>query len=156
MKKFRAYVDTSVIGGCFDKEFAFYSNALFDKIRKGEIIAVISDITVEELVKAPDFVQENFKKLPVDFIEKVEINQEVIDLANCYMENKVVPGDFRNDAVHIAVGTVYAVDVLLTWNFKHIVNLQRIRRFNSINLKEGYPFIEVRSPREVIENDREE
>lgn len=152
MKKLRVYLDTSVIGGCFDKEFAHHSNALFEKIKKGEIIAVISDITAEELSKAPAFVQENFTNLPVEFIEKVDTNQEVIDLANCYMENEAVPGNFRNDALHIAIGTVHAVDAILSWNFKHIVNLRRIRKFNSINLNEGYSLIEIRSPREVIDN----
>lgn len=146
-------MDTSVIGGCFDKEFAFYSNALFDKIKRGEIIAVISDITVEELNRSPGFVQENFMGLPIDFIEKVVTTPEVIELANSYLKHQVVPQSFRNDALHIAIGSVYRVDILLSWNFKHIVNLNRIRQFNSINLMENYPIIEIRSPREVINYD---
>lgn len=153
MKKLRVYLDTSVIGGCFDKEFANYSNALFDNIKRGEIIAVISDITTEELNRAPAFVQENFLNLPIDYIERVVTTQEVIELANSYLEHQVVSQSYRNDALHIAIGSVYLVDILLSWNFKHIVNLNRIRQFNSVNMMEGYPIIEIRSPREVISDD---
>lgn len=86
MKKQRAYIDTSVIGGCFDREFAEHSNALFRKIEDGEITAVISDITAEELERAPDFVQENFLKLPPNSIEKVESDKESVDLEYCRFE----------------------------------------------------------------------
>lgn len=153
MKKLRAYLDTSVIGGCFDEEFAKHSNALFEKIKRGDMIAVISDITAEELKNAPGFVQDNLLGLPVDFTERVMVTPEVIELANSYLEHGVVSQNHRNDALHIAIGSVYLVDILLSWNFKHIVNLNRIRQFNSINLMEGYPTIEIRSPREVINDD---
>ncbi len=52
---------------------------------------------------------------------------------------------------HIAVATLGRVDVVVSWNFKHIVNLNRIRLYNSVNLKLGYPMIEIRSPREVLD-----
>lgn len=58
--------------------------------------------------------------------------------------------EYLLDAQHIAIATINRVDVLVSWNFKHIVNLRRIHLYNSINLKYGYPLIEIRSPREVI------
>jgi predicted nucleic acid-binding protein len=56
----------------------------------------------------------------------------------------------RADALHIALATAARVDVLVSWNFKHIVNLRRIHAFNAVNLKHGYPVLEIRNPREVI------
>ena len=70
-----------------------------------------------------------------------------------YMGQKIVSENYYGDALHIAIATVLRVDVLVSWNFKHIVNLDRIKQFNSVNLKEGYSILEIRSPREVIENE---
>jgi hypothetical protein len=66
------------------------------------------------------------------------------------MDEKIINEKYRSDALHIAVATVSGVDVLVSWNFKHIVNLNRIKLFNSINLKEGYNLLEIRTPLEVI------
>lgn len=130
-----------------------YSNLLFEEIRKGGKIAVISEITIEELTKAPGFIIDNFKNLPVDSVEEIMVNQEMIDLAEIYLDNNIVTVNYREDALHIAIATVAQVDVLLSWNFKHIVNLNRIIQFNAVNLKEGYKPLEIRSPQEVLEND---
>ena len=59
----------------------------------------------------------------------------------------------RADALHIAVATVARVDVLVSWNFKHIVNLRRIHAYNAVNLKRGYPLLEIRTPREVLDDE---
>ena len=55
------------------------------------------------------------------------------------------------DAQHIAIASVFKVDLVVSWNFKHIVNYKKIRLYNSVNLKNGYPLIEIRSPREVVD-----
>ena len=57
---------------------------------------------------------------------------------------------FFEDALHIAIATINKVDVLVSWNFKHIVNINRIRLYNSVNLKSGYSMIDIRSPREIL------
>jgi hypothetical protein len=59
----------------------------------------------------------------------------------------------RADALHIALATVARVDVLVSWNFKHIVNLARIHAYNAVNLKRGYPLLEIRTPREIVEDE---
>ncbi len=56
----------------------------------------------------------------------------------------------HEDALHIAIATIHRVDVLVSWNFKHIVNLDRIRKYNAVNLMNGYPMIEIRNPREIL------
>lgn len=65
----------------------------------------------------------------------------------------VLPAKMRVDAQHIAIATVGRVDVLVSWNFKHIVNLRRIHGYNSVNLRRGYPMIEIRTPREVLSDE---
>ena len=81
------------------------------------------------------------------------VNEEMVKLAEKYMEQKIVSEKYYSDALHIAVATVIGVDVLVSWNFKHIVNLDKIKLFNSVNLREGYSILEIRTPREVVTNE---
>ncbi|MCK4765159.1 MAG: PIN domain protein [Candidatus Aminicenantes bacterium] len=152
--KFRAYIDTSVIGGCFDDEFAEYSNLLFDEFKDGKKIAVVSNITLRELKLAPENVKMKLKEIPGKQVEYVSLTEEAEELAQIYIQSGVVTSKHLLDAEHIAIATVERVDILLSWNFKHIVNIHRIKGFNSINMKEGYQLLEIRTPREVIENER--
>lgn len=71
-------------------------------------------------------------------------------LATSYISSGVIGAAKKVDAQHIATATVHRVDVLVSWNFKHIVNLERIHGYNSVNLRHGYPLLEIRSPQEVI------
>lgn len=73
--------------------------------------------------------------------------------AEAYIRAAVLSPGMRADAQHIAIATVGRVDVLVSWNFKHIVNLERIRGYNSVNLRQGYPLIEIRTPREVVSDE---
>ena len=75
---------------------------------------------------------------------------ETGNLADKYISEKVISGKYYEDALHIAISTIYHVNVLASWNFKHIVNLDRIRMYNSVNLKNGYPMLEIRTPREIL------
>lgn len=149
--KQRVYIDTSVIGGCFDQEFEDWSNRLFDDFRSGKTIAVISDITLDELSEAPQKVQNNFSTIPDDSLEILTSNQESRELAE-----KAVSRRFYEDALHIAIATINQVNVLASWNFKHIVNLDRIRMYNSVNLKNGFSMLEIRTPREILKFDDDE
>ncbi|HAG09467.1 MAG TPA: PIN domain protein [Desulfotomaculum sp.] len=148
--RFRIYIDTSVIGGCLDKEFQNASQELIDKFKRGEAIAVMSELTTLELKDAPQEVQDILKEIPEKNIEYVELTEEAVNLAGKYIAEGVIGGGKLVDAEHIAIATINRVDVLVSWNFRHIVNLQRIRGYNSVNLKYGYPLLEIRSPLEVI------
>jgi len=154
--KQRVYIDTSVIGGCFDKEFEEWSNRLFDDFKSGKRIAVISDITLDELADAPKKVQDNFNTIPENYLEIIASDTEARDLADKYILEKAVSSKFYEDALHIAISTIYKVNVLASWNFKHIVNLDRIRMYNSVNLKNGFSILEIRTPREIIKFDDDE
>jgi hypothetical protein len=145
----KVYLENSVIGGYYDDEFKEYTFKLFEKFRNGVYIPVISTHVIAELENgAPIHVMENLKTL--DY-EKYDVNDEMLNLAEKYMMQKIVTEKYYNDVLHIAVATVLKVDVLVSWNFNHIVNLNRIKQFNSVNLREGYNALEIRSPREVIE-----
>lgn len=149
--KQRVYIDTLVIGGCCDEEFAIWSKALFDEFQEGMKVAVVSDLTFLELKDAPAAVQDILKTVPESALETVALGEEALMLADRYLKEGVVTAGNINDARHIAVASVERVDVLASWNFKHIVNLQRIHAFNAVNLKQGYPVLEIRSPREVLD-----
>lgn len=155
MKKQKVYLDTSVIGGYYDKEFKEHSEKLFELFIKGEYIAVISTTTITELEKAPEKVRNLLLTIPEENIVKIEITQEMIDLADMYLEESIVTTKYSDDALHIATASVSGMDVLVSWNFKHIVNLNKIKQFNAVNLREGYAILEIRTPREVLLNNEE-
>ncbi len=148
--KARVYIDTSVIGGCFDEEFSVWSSVLFDEFRSGHKIAVVSDLTLRELEGAPKDVRAFLSSIPQKSIENVVLSDEAEQLASDYLKKGVVGKKHIADAQHIAIASVERVDVLVSWNFQQIVNLNRIRAFNAVNLALGYPILEIRSPREVI------
>ncbi len=149
MRKLRIYLDTSVVGGYFDDEFCRDTQLLFDEIQNGQYQVVISDLTENELVNAPESVRNLFEDLGITF-ELVTVTQESIDLAAEYIKEKVVGQTSMDDCIHIATATINKVDLLISWNFKHIVNILRIRGYNSLNIKNGYAALEIRSPKDLI------
>jgi len=151
--KLRIYTDTSVLGGCEDEEFADHSVRLVDGFVRGDHVLVLSSLTVQELATAPSGVLRRVATVPEAHIETLPLNAESKELADAYIAAGVLPLGMLADAQHIAIATVGRVDVLVSWNFKHIVNLQRIHGYNAVNLRRGYPIIEIRTPREVLADD---
>ena len=147
------YFDTSVLGGVFDKEFEKESLLLFDKVKQGEIICMYSDFTETDLVNAPLNVRNYFKSLPEKNLLKVEATPNIIALATKYIEENVVGQTSFDDCVHIATATIHKADILVSWNFKHIVNIYRIRGYNAVNLQMNYHTLEIRSPKEIINHE---
>jgi hypothetical protein len=149
MKKIKIYLDTSVIGGCFDNEFEEYSSKLIDEIISNKKIGIISELTVKEISNAPKVIIEYFRSIEKIF-SLISSSTEAENLADYYLKEKIVSSKFRSDCLHIAIATVNNVDLLVSWNFKHIVNYDKIIKFNSVNLKNGYKTLQIYSPREVI------
>ena len=146
----RIYIDTSIVGGYFDKEFENDTKALFTRLENKEIIFVVSNVLEQELEKAPQQVKELLKKYDNFCLENVILTLESRILANQYIIEKVVGPTSIEDCQHIAIATINKVDVLASWNFKHIVNLTRIKGYNAINIKKGYQTLEIRTPKELI------
>ncbi len=153
--KQRIYIDTSVYGGHFDVEFAEHTIPLFDSLKNGVFTLLFSTVTQEELENAPEKVRNLVQSIKTENTEFIETTNEAIELASEYISEKVVSHTSFADCLHIALATINKADFLISWNFKHIVNVQRIRGYNSINIKNGYKQLEIRSPREFIkyEND---
>lgn len=146
--KERIYIDTSVFGGYFDEEFSEHTIPFFKRIMDGEFTVLFSVVTQDELEQAPENVKELAIGLKKKNVEFLELTDESIDLAYEYINEGVVGNSSFADCLHIALATINHANSLISWNFKHIVNIQRIRGYNSINIKKGYQQLEIRSPRE--------
>lgn len=110
----------------------------------------LSTVTQEELENAPVKVQDLVKLLKIEDTEFIEETEEVVELATQYIHENVVGKTSYADCLHIALATINHADFLVSWNFKHIVNIQRITGYNSINIKNGYKQLEIRSPRDLM------
>jgi len=151
MRTPKIYIENSVIGGYFDQEFSVPTRQLFELFRKGVYTPVISSHVMTELNDgAPEHVKANLKTINY---EEVEVSDEMRTLAEKYMTENIVSNNYYDDALHIAIATVLGVDVLVSWNFRHIVNLNKIKLFNAVNLQERYNVLEIRTPQEVLDND---
>ena len=148
--KQRIYIDTSIVGGYFDEEFREPTQKLFERLEKGEVVFVISDLLEIELIDAPKHVRELLYNFSREKFERVTLTEETLLLADSYISTGVIGKTSLEDCRHIALATVNKVDILASWNFKHIVNLDRIKGYNSVNLRMGYPMIEIRSPKDLI------
>jgi len=153
--KQRIYIDTSVVGGYYDEEFKEDTIKLFERFENDEIIFVVSDLLELELLNASQRVRKLLLKYSPDKFERIELTEEAVQLAGAYIKEKVVGETSVTDCRHIALATINKVDVLSSWNFKHIVNLDKIKGYNSVNLRLGYMIVEIRSPKDLInyEND---
>ena len=149
MEPLRIYIDTSVLGGCFDVEFAEWSNGLIRDFRAGRLVPVLSDMTAAEVTDAPTVVRELHQEMLVLAGSVLVITPKVVDLVAAYEARKILASKYAADMRHIALATIAAVDALVSWNFRHIVRLEKIRLFNAVNVESGYRVLNILSPREV-------
>ena len=143
----RVYVETSVVGAVADEEIKRQQTKPFwDAVRRGEIIIIISDVLKNELEGAPQHVRDFFGSLPESQIEQVVSTEESNRLAAQYITANVVGQSSLTDCKHIALATLAHADVLVSWNCKHIANIERGKGYDSVNEKLGYPRIAIRTP----------
>lgn len=146
----RVYADTSVFGGCFEEKFSDASQRFFEQVREGTIRLIVSDVTLEELNPAPLYVKSLLDTVPADHMEQVAASDDSKRLQSAYLNASVVGPACENDAAHIAVATIALVDIIVSWNFKHIVHYDKIMGYESINAIHGYRTPLIYSPYEVI------
>lgn len=156
LKRLRVYADTSVFGGCFDEEFSEESHKFFEEVGSGKFLLVVSETTLFELKEAPAEVRGVLTQLPPDFLEVIEAAEEITALRDAYIEAGVLGEASIRDASHVASASVAEVDMIVSWNFKHIVHFEKIRGFHAVNLIKGYRMIEIYSPREVVEHEEKD
>jgi predicted nucleic acid-binding protein len=153
MKPLRLYLDTSVFGGCFDAEFEKESNALFRLAKQGKFALLVSDLVLAELVPAPKEIRD-FAASIVDLdVEALVSTAESEKLARAYLSAGILTKKSETDAEHVALATVTRADAIVSWNFKHVVQLQKMKQFNQINLSQGYGFLQIVTPKEVLPHD---
>ena len=155
MSLLRIYTDSSVIGGCGGPEFETDSIRLIDSARRREVTLLFSEITLRELEPAPWGVKQILNSLPTNCWEFVPLTTEIFALRDAYIEANVVAPQWLNDAAHVAVATVAQADAIVSWNFKHIVRLEKIRGYNQVNESLGYGSLVIITPREVRLDERD-
>lgn len=150
----RVYVDTSVFGGVFDPEFERGSKLFFEQAAAGRFDIYVSIITRREIEKAPKQVQ-GFYESKSDRLHSIEISDEAINLQASYMARGILTPKSIDDAMHVALASVTRCDMIISWNFRHIVHQQKIAGFHNANILAGYPPIQIYSPLQVLDYGKE-
>lgn len=156
MKKLRLYLETSIISAVIDErepEKKELTLRLLDEIKKEEYELFISELVTVEIDKSS---QQTALKLR-DILKKLQpeeltITDEIKVLADKYIAEKIIPLKYVNDALHIAAASVNELDVIISWNFEHIVKLKTKREVMGINVFMGYKEIDIYSPLEVVKD----
>lgn len=154
MKKLKLYLDTSIISFIFTDDAPRereITQKLFEEIDGHD--AFISSIVLEEINRAPELKKRQMLDLLAKYdIQELKFTEEAKELANKYIAEKIIPAKYQDDAFHIAIAVVNNIDVIVSWNFKHMVKLKTKREVVGVNLLMGYDEIEIYSPWEVVEN----
>ena len=143
------------MGGCHDPEYAAWSRGLVADLRAGRFRAVLSALLAAELVRAPAAVRAVYADLLTMDPDLVGTDPEALALLAAYEARAVLGPRYRADMLHIALATVAGADVLVSWNFRHIVRLDKIRLFDAVSVEQGYRPVAIRSPREVTTHGRD-
>ena len=145
----RAYADTTVFGGITSVEFEPASRAFFEEVRDGRFTLVVAVPLRKEIAVAPVEVRELFAEMQA-YAEPVLVNDEVETLQRAYLDARILAVKSETDALHVAIASVYGCELIVSWNFRHIVREPKIERFNKVNLANGYNRVAIHSPPEVI------
>jgi len=149
MEPLRIYTDTSVIGGCFDRGFEAASRRMFEQARRGKLIILISAVVLREMEPAPEPVRRILDELPESQLQIVEVDDHVQRLVDRYLKAGIVSPKWRDDATHVAAASISRADAIVSWNFKHIARVDRIKAYNAVNAAYGLPPLIITSPLEV-------
>lgn len=159
MRKLKIYLETTILNFYYAEdaqEKKEDTRELFKEIAEGKYQAFTSLSVIREISRA----SEDKKQRMFDLINKFDINileieAEAERIADIYVQEGIVPQKYSTDAVHIAIATISGMDIIVSWNFKHIVKRKTILMTNVVNLREGYKNIDIYSPSEVIENEED-
>lgn len=153
-KPIRVYADTSVFDGTCDREFAEASTAFFDLVRSSRFQLVVSTVVLDELVNAPEEVRSFFHEM-LAYTEVVEPSGQAETLQQAYMDAHIVAAAHGQDAFHVASASTSGCAIIVSWNFKHIVNYRRVPLYNAVNVGAGYTPITICSPLEIVDDEDE-
>jgi hypothetical protein len=148
----RAYLDASVFGGLYDVEYAEATGTLFAAVEAGRLVVARSLLVAQELSRAPAHILRRYREVTRG-AESLRASSASLALRDAYLAHGVVGPTSHVDALHVALATVGQCDLIVSWNFRHIVNFGGIRRYNAVNALEGYPDIAIHTPLEVVSDD---
>ena len=149
--KRKIYFDTSIISAYFDErklERQKITQMWWVELEQ-KYEAYISEIVEAEISDTPDEELRLKMYSLVENITSLTVNSEVRELAEKYLLAKVFPDDYLNDSLQIGIATVYGVDIVVSWNFGHMVNYETRRKVKAVNILNGYKEIEIVSPLEL-------
>ena len=153
MKKLKIYLDTSVISHLQANdapEKMVCTLKLWEEIKKGEYLVAISEVVISEIDDCPEpkktALQQYLNELKY---EKIVLNGDIVELANSYIAQKILPAKCLEDALHIAAATIHGCHAIISWNFKHIVNLKTFFGVNGVNKLFGYGEMFIAPPNEI-------
>ncbi len=150
MHKPTLYLDTSVVGGYFDDEWKDATQEMFRLADLGLYHLIASVVTATEVMGAPTNVQGHFANIFADPAQLLELSDEAETLAQSYIAAGVVTPKYLDDARHIAIASIHALPIVVSWNFKHLANIKREAGFNAVNLLQGYPQIRILTPLQLL------
>ncbi|MBE7497446.1 MAG: hypothetical protein HS117_21075 [Verrucomicrobiaceae bacterium] len=151
----KLYIDTSVVGGYHDPLWMDDTRLLWQQAEAGYWSLITSIVAEAEIQNAPPNVRQLFA-YTFNASNILDTSREVEELAEAYMQASVVPSKFADDALHVAMATVHGIRLIVSWNFKHLVNVRREDGFNAVNILRGWPIVRIVSPKEIIYADQEQ
>lgn len=150
----KVYVDTSVFGGFFDREFSEPSKVFFDEIKRQRFTLVSSAVVQAEIEPSPENVKQLFDEM-ITMADMVSVDSAALNLQESYLKEGIITANSSDDALHVALATTAKCDLIVSWNFKHIVHFEKIPKYNAVNILQGYGKIGIFSPLEVIAYENE-
>ncbi len=157
MARLKVYVDTSVVGSVCDagpQDRLEATRRLLDALARGRFDGYISTLVLEEVQRAPESVRDRIAaELKASALSVLDESTESLSLARLYIAADAIPASYEDDARHVAVASVHGIGVLVSWNFRHMVNVERKRKINSVNLREGLSLLDLVSPWELRDDE---
>lgn len=149
----RIYIDTSVINGLYadDVDIKIATHKFFEFAKKSGAVLYSADLIVKEIDRTPqESKRYKLKEALAEYdLEFLPLDDEIENLANIYIQERIIPAKYLPDAIHIATASIHNIPTLVSWNFEHIVKLKTKVEINRMNRKFGHPQISISSPQEV-------
>ena len=157
MERLKVYLDTSVISHLMQEdvpEKMADTLKLWDMFKAKKYDVYLSTVTLQEISDCP----EPKRGVMLDYLEEIEytpieITDDMSDVAQQLIDMGILTQKSYDDCQHIAAAVIYGCDCIISWNFKHIVNIKTIRGVRAITNLKGYKPIEILNPSVLLESE---
>ncbi len=157
MNKLKVYLDTSVISHLMQEDVPEKMSEtlkLWDIFKAGKYDVFLSTVTLQEIDNCPEPKRtELFKHLGEIDYTPIEITEDMSEVAQQLIDMGILTQKSYDDCQHIASAVIYGCDCIISWNFKHIVNIKTIRGVRAITNLKGYKPIEILNPTVLLESE---